>query len=151
MERDGGLQKGMLIVGSRAVLRCRDEGDTLRTEGRDHDIARLGHHCPPPVRARGADRTHPLCAIFYNFAPGEAAPAARQPVLGSWAARASGEAGPAPADMDLLVIGQPDRDDLHDAVGRARARLGRDINTLALSIDRWNADDDPFLTEVRLS
>jgi hypothetical protein len=30
--------------------------------------------------------------------------------------------------IDLLVIGRPDRDDLHDAVGRARSRLGRDIN-----------------------
>ena len=70
-------------------------------------------------------------------------------IFGSWAARASGEAGPAPADIDLLVIGRPDRDDLHDAVGRARIRLGRDINTVALSADRWNADDDPFLTEIR--
>jgi predicted nucleotidyltransferase len=70
-------------------------------------------------------------------------------IFGSWAARASGEPGPAPADIDLLVIGRPDRDDLHDAVSRARTRLGRDINTIALSADRWNAGDDPFLTELR--
>lgn len=70
-------------------------------------------------------------------------------IFGSWAARASGEAGPAPADIDLLVIGRPDRDDLHDAVGRARTRLGRDINTVALSADRWNSGDDPFLAELR--
>lgn len=70
-------------------------------------------------------------------------------IFGSWAARASGEPGPAPADIDLLVIGRPDRDDLHDAVGRARTRLGRDINTVALSVERWNAHDDPFLAEVR--
>jgi hypothetical protein len=70
-------------------------------------------------------------------------------IFGSWAARASGEPGPAPADIDLLVIGPPDRDELHDAVGRARTRLGRDINTVAVSVDRWNAGDDPFLTELR--
>lgn len=70
-------------------------------------------------------------------------------IFGSWAARASGEPGPAPADIDLLVIGRPDRDDLHDAVGRARTRLGRDINTIALLASRWNADDDPFLAELR--
>jgi predicted nucleotidyltransferase len=70
-------------------------------------------------------------------------------IFGSWAARVSGEAGPTPGDIDLLVIGHPDRDDLHDAVGRARSRLGRDINTVALSADRWNAGDDPFLAEVR--
>ena len=70
-------------------------------------------------------------------------------IFGSWAARVSGEAGPAPGDIDLLVVGQPDRDDLHDAVGRARSRLGREVNTVALSADRWVADDDPFLAEVR--
>ena len=70
-------------------------------------------------------------------------------IFGSWAARVSGEPGPAPADIDLLVIGHPDRDDLHEAVSRARTRLGRDINTVTLSADRWNADDDPFLAQVR--
>lgn len=70
-------------------------------------------------------------------------------VFGSWAARAAGEAGPSPADIDLLVIGRPDRDDLHEAVGRARARLGRDVNTVVLSPGRWNAGDDPFITELR--
>jgi hypothetical protein len=70
-------------------------------------------------------------------------------IFGSWAARASGEAGPTPADIDLLVVGRPDRDDLYDAVGRARLRLGRDINTLALLADRLNSPDDPFLAELR--
>lgn len=70
-------------------------------------------------------------------------------VFGSWAARAAGEPGPSPADIDLLVIGRPDRDDLQDAVGRARTRLGRDINTVVLSPSRWEANDDPFITELR--
>jgi predicted nucleotidyltransferase len=70
-------------------------------------------------------------------------------IFGSWAARAFGEAGPSPVDIDLLVIGRPDRDDLHDAVGRARSRLGRDINTVVVSASRWRADSDPFLTELR--
>jgi len=70
-------------------------------------------------------------------------------IFGSWAARALGEAGPSPVDIDLLVIGRPDRDDLHDAVGRARSRLGRDINSVVVSASRWRADSDPFLTELR--
>lgn len=70
-------------------------------------------------------------------------------IFGSWAARALGEAGPSPVDIDLLVIGRPDRDDLHDAVGRARTRLGRDINTVVVSADWWDSDDDPFLAELR--
>jgi predicted nucleotidyltransferase len=70
-------------------------------------------------------------------------------IFGSWAARVAGEAGPAPVDIDLLVIGRPDRDDLHDAVGRARTRLGRDINIVVVSVGRWDSDDDPFLAELR--
>jgi predicted nucleotidyltransferase len=70
-------------------------------------------------------------------------------IFGSWAARAMGEPGPTPADIDLLVIGRPDRDDLHEAVGRARQKLGRDINPVTLSADRWNAGEDPFLEQVR--
>jgi len=35
-------------------------------------------------------------------------------IFGSWAARALGEAGSSPVDIDLLVIGRPDRDDLHE-------------------------------------
>jgi predicted nucleotidyltransferase len=70
-------------------------------------------------------------------------------IFGSWAARTLGEAGPSPVDIDLLVIGRPDRDDLHDAVGRARTRLGRDINTVAVSASRWDSDNDPFLAELR--
>ena len=70
-------------------------------------------------------------------------------IFGSWAARAAGEPGPSPVDIDLLVIGQPDRDDLHDAVMRATARLGREVNPVIVSASRWNAADDPFLTGLR--
>jgi hypothetical protein len=70
-------------------------------------------------------------------------------IFGSWAARVAGEAGQSPVDIDLLVIGRPDRDDLHEAVGRACMRLGRDVNTVVLSPDRWNSNDDPFITELR--
>ncbi|MGH3272713.1 MAG: hypothetical protein ACRDNZ_00085 [Streptosporangiaceae bacterium] len=70
-------------------------------------------------------------------------------IFGSWAARVTGEEGSSPTDVDLLVIGRPDRDDLHDAVGRARTRLGRDINSVVLSPSRWDASDDPFLAELR--
>ncbi|MBC6458829.1 ArsR family transcriptional regulator [Actinomadura sp. HBU206391] len=70
-------------------------------------------------------------------------------VFGSWAARALGEPGPSPVDIDLLVVGRPDRDDLHDAVQRARERLGREINIVVVSPERWRGDDDAFLVELR--
>jgi hypothetical protein len=47
------------------------------------------------------------------------------------------------------VIGRPDRDDLQDAAGRAQARLGREVNIVVVSADRWNSRDDAFLAELR--
>ncbi|GAA3443929.1 hypothetical protein [Planomonospora venezuelensis] len=70
-------------------------------------------------------------------------------VFGSWAARMLGEPGPAPADIDLLVVGRPDRDDLHDAAARASARLGREVNTVVVAPQRWQAGDDGFLADIR--
>lgn len=70
-------------------------------------------------------------------------------IFGSWAARAHGQAGASPDDIDLLVIGHPDRDDLHDALTRARIRLGRDINPVIVSQDRWATSTDPFLVGLR--
>jgi hypothetical protein len=36
-------------------------------------------------------------------------------IYGSWAARYSGEIGPVPVDVDVLVIGTADLDDLEEA------------------------------------
>lgn len=40
-------------------------------------------------------------------------------IFGSWAARYHGERGPAPHDIDLMVIGEPDLDTLYAACRRA--------------------------------
>lgn len=49
-------------------------------------------------------------------------------IYGSWAARASGEAGQRPVgDIDVLVLGKPDRDALYAAASNAEQRLGRSI------------------------
>jgi hypothetical protein len=70
-------------------------------------------------------------------------------VFGSWAARMRGEPGPSPVDIDLLVIGRPDRDDLRDAAERARSRLGRQLNTVVVSRTRWEAGEDGFIRGLR--
>jgi predicted nucleotidyltransferase len=70
-------------------------------------------------------------------------------VFGSWAARVRGEPGPAPVDIDLLVIGRPDRDDLTDATDRAAVRLGRKVNAVIIAPERWDTAEDAFLTELR--
>jgi len=70
-------------------------------------------------------------------------------IYGSWAARHAGEAGPPPRDVDVLVIGDADEDDLADAALTAERRLGREVNIHRVSTTAWSSSDDPFLTSVR--
>ena len=52
-------------------------------------------------------------------------------VFGSWAARFSGEEGDRPVgDIDLLVLGGPDRDEVYAAASSAERRLGRAVQVI---------------------
>ena len=70
-------------------------------------------------------------------------------IFGSWAARYRGEPGPAPADIDVLVVGSPDRDDLYDATRDAGRALNREVNAVVISPARWRDADDGFIAEIR--
>ncbi len=49
-------------------------------------------------------------------------------IYGSWAARHEGEIGQRPVgDIDLLLLGEPDRDQLYAALSDAEERLGRAV------------------------
>ena len=72
-------------------------------------------------------------------------------IFGSWAARYAGEPGPAPHDVDVLVIGTPDRDAAFEAARRAQGRLGREVNVTIRSQDQWDNDDDGFTRQLRAS
>ena len=69
-------------------------------------------------------------------------------LFGSWAARYTGQPGRAPADIDVLIIGTPDLDDLDDAAQRATARLAREVNLTIRSPTWWHDSTDGFHTEV---
>ena len=69
-------------------------------------------------------------------------------VYGSWASRYAGVPGRAPADLDVLVIGRPDRDELDDAAQRAYRRLGREVNVTIRSLEWWRNGTDGFHAEV---
>ena len=57
-------------------------------------------------------------------------------VYGSWAARFSGEEGDRPVgDIDLLVLGGPDRDGVYAAASSAERRLGRPVQVTIRSAD----------------
>lgn len=72
-------------------------------------------------------------------------------IFGSWAARLSGDAGPQPGDIDVLVVGDSAlRDDAYAAAERAEARLGRPVNPVLRSVDAWqDAARDPLLDEIQ--
>jgi predicted nucleotidyltransferase len=49
-------------------------------------------------------------------------------IYGSWAARHEGQAGQRPVrDIDVLVLGEPDRDQLYAALSAAEVRLARPV------------------------
>lgn len=49
-------------------------------------------------------------------------------IYGSWAARHAGQPGQRPVgDIDILVLGTPDRDQLYDALSIAEQQLGRPV------------------------
>jgi DNA-binding transcriptional ArsR family regulator len=70
-------------------------------------------------------------------------------IFGSWAARYAGDAGRPPGDVDVLVVGDADRDEVFDAAQRAAERLGREVNATVVSRQRWSEAAEPFLQEVR--
>jgi hypothetical protein len=73
-------------------------------------------------------------------------------IFGSWAARYRGERGPVPGDVDVLVIGAVDRDEVFEAADRAARRLHREVNPTVMSVRRWRMPDeaaDPFVRELR--
>ena len=61
-------------------------------------------------------------------------------VYGSWAARFSGEDGDRPVgDIDLLVLGGPDRDEVYAAASDSERRLGRTVQVMIRSAS-WLTD-----------
>jgi len=69
-------------------------------------------------------------------------------IFGSWAARYQGEPGPAPNDIDLMVIGEPDLDELYAACRRAEAEVHLDVNPVVRSKSEWRHRRSDFLADV---
>ena len=91
----------------------------------------------------------PLPVLTELLAP---VPAVREAfIFGSWAARHAGEPGPPPNDVDVLVVGPVDRDELDDIARVAEARLHRPVAMRRVRAATWDAPEpqDPFLASVR--
>lgn len=72
-------------------------------------------------------------------------------IFGSWAARYAGESGPAPHDVDVLLVGAPDRDAIYDAARRAEQRLGREVSVTIRGEEHWRSGTDGFTRQLRSS
>lgn len=66
-------------------------------------------------------------------------------IFGSWADPAERS----PADIDVLVIGEPDVGAVYDAVSAVETELGRPVNVSVRSEDEWRDADGAFERSVR--
>ncbi len=70
-------------------------------------------------------------------------------IYGSWAARYSGEPGKPPNDIDLLLIGTPDRRLLRTLSREINDRLGLELNPTVVPLDAWRGKANAFLRSLR--
>jgi len=66
----------------------------------------------------------------------------------SFAARSLGVPGPAPSDVDVMVVGSPDTDEVYSACDRVQERVGRAVNPTILTAKELSADSG-FLVHVK--
>ena len=71
-------------------------------------------------------------------------------IYGSFAARLTGAPGPPPQDVDVMVVGAPDVDAVHDACDTVQDLIGRPVNPTILS-PAETRKRTAFLTEVAAS
>lgn len=88
-------------------------------------------------------------AVLLRTAIGQLAGIQYAFIYGSWAARYTGRTGPAPADIDLMIIGSPDPAELHTALTPVETQLRREVNYVVVAPETWDRrSEDPFLSEV---
>jgi predicted nucleotidyltransferase len=69
-------------------------------------------------------------------------------LYGSFAARMLGDAGPAPHDIDVMVLGEPDVDAVYEACARIETAVHRPVNPTILTPEEFAAPS-AFLDNVR--
>ena len=69
-------------------------------------------------------------------------------LYGSFAARMLGQSGPAPKDIDVMVLGDPDVDEVYEACSRVEAAVHRPVNPTILTPAEF-AEPSGFLSGFR--
>jgi hypothetical protein len=123
------------------VLRDRRDGNNrLVSVNRDHPL-----HVPMNEIIQASYGPVPVLRELLDGVPG----IQQAFIYGSWAARRSGEAGPFPHDIDVMVIGDLDVDALVDVEASARQRLGVVVNIHRSTVHAWqHREGNLFLENV---
>src|SRR3990172_1465570 len=70
-------------------------------------------------------------------------------VYGSWAERYTGRPGPTPGDIDVLLIGEPDRDEAYALAEEAGRIIGLEVSVVIRSPGAWASSDEGFVRGLR--
>lgn len=121
----------------REVTRLAEAGILLiKTVGREWQIS---------ANAENPVVEHIRAILAITFGPGPMLTGALEQIegveaaaiFGSYAARASGVAGPPPADIDVLVLGTPDIREVYAACRDIEDQVGRPVNATVMSTGEW--------------
>ena len=109
--------------------------------------ARVGHPLYGAVRRIILATYGPPTVVAEEFAGIQGAEAVL--LIGSWAARYLGDAGRAPNDVDVLVVGDADRDLVDDAAQRVEERIGMPVQATVRAHSQWRSERGSFIREVK--
>lgn len=165
-----GLMLAALLINPREELTLTElakrSGVTVPTILRDVDrLVRGGYLVDRRVgrsRLVHANTAHPIFEplrkiVMYGYGPvtilstmlADVAGIDAAYIYGSWAERASGQPGHDPDDIDVLVVGDAKRDSLYALSRYATEEIGKDVTINQVSKERWDSEDDGFITTVR--
>lgn len=120
------------------------------------------------LRAADSPLSRPLAELLLiGYGPKQASEAALREIpgiehayiAGSWAARYLGHNGEFPHDIDVVLVGSPDRDDATEALVNTLSQIGQDVQVVFRSPLSWSEARDAFtrtaksgpLVELRLT
>ena len=70
-------------------------------------------------------------------------------LFGSWAERYLGRPGPPPRDVDVLVVGDPDRERVYAAAAEAERAIALPVDVVIRTRSGWAGDEDAFARTIR--
>lgn len=69
-------------------------------------------------------------------------------IVGSWAARIQGAMGDQPRDIDVVVVGNPNRRSLRRANARLEERIGLPVQITTVTTEEWAEHSTGFLRDI---